>query len=275
MFIPNRRDVPRLLISLQPSKITIMKNFYIVLFLAVALFTSCVPKKEVVYLQGTQTSQNSVSNYEPLIQKDDLLFINVSSSQVEAVAPFNLDSQMKDSGAQGGYSNHKQSYLVDNKGNIEFPILGTIAVSGFSINDLRDFLKDRLKPYVTDAVINIRIINFKVTVVGEVNNPGMVTTDTQRFTLFDALAKSGDLTLYGKRDNILIVRDFQGMKTYNRVDITQADFVNSPFYYLDQNDFIYVEPKKSRIDSTAIGTNIPFIVSIVGILLTTTLILTR
>lgn len=229
-------------------------------------------------MQGTQSASESAANYEPLIQNDDILFINVSSSQAAAVAPFNLDTQGqdKDSGTgQGSYSSQKQSYLVDNKGNIEFPILGTLPVSGYSINELRDVLKNKLKEYVTDAVINVRIVNFKVTVTGEVNQPGVVTTTSQRFTLFDALAMSGDLTLYGKRDNILIVRDFQGVKTYNRVDITKADFVNSPFYYLDQNDFIYVEPRKAKIDSTAIGTNIPFIVSIVGILLTTTLILTR
>ncbi len=253
-----------------------MKNCYLVLFLAVALFTSCVPKKEILYLQGSQGSESGAANYEPLIQKDDILFINISSSQAEAVAPFNLDSQSKEvSSTSSGYTNQKQSYMVDNMGNIEFPILGTIGVSGYSINELRDVLKTKLKDYVNDAVINIRIINFKVTVTGEVNQPGVVTTTSQRFTLFDALAMSGDLTLYGKRDNILIVRDFQGVKTYNRVDITKADFVNSPFYYLDQNDLIYVEPRKAKIDSTAIGTNIPFIVSIVGILLTTTLILTR
>ncbi len=124
-------------------------------------------------------------------------------------------------------------------------------------------------------MINVRIINFKVTVTGEVAKPGIVTTNSQRLTLFDALAQSGDLTLYGKRDNILIVRDFQGVKSYNRVDITRADFVNSPFYYLDQNDLIYVEPRKAKIDSTAIGANIPAIISIVGFLLTTTLLLTR
>ena len=229
-----------------------------------------------MYLQGSQNSQNSSSNYEPLIQKDDLLFINISSSQAEAVAPFNLDSQSKDiTSSTSGFSNQKQTYLVDNMGNIEFPIIGTLNAAGYSVNEFRDFLKNKLKNYVSDAVINIRIVNFKVTVTGEVGQPGVVSTNSQRFTLFDALAMSGDLTLYGRRNNILIVRDFQGIKSYNRVDITKADFVNSPFYYLDQNDLIYVEPKKTKINSTAIGTNIPFIVSVVGLLITTTLIVTK
>lgn len=253
-----------------------MKNQYIALIIIALLTSSCVPSKDILYLQGSQNSQNSSTNYEPLIQKDDLLFINISSSQAEAVAPFNLDSQSKDiTSSNSGFSNQKQTYLVDNLGNIEFPIIGTLNAAGYSVNEFRDFLKKKLKDFVSDAVINIRIVNFKVTVAGEVGQPGVVSTNSQRLTLFDALAMSGDLTLYGKRDNILIVRDFQGIKTFNRVDITKADFINSPFYYLDQNDFIYVEPKKTKINSTAIGTNIPFIVSIVGLLITTTLIVTK
>ena len=253
-----------------------MKNYYLALIVIALLSSSCVPSKDILYLQGSQNSENNSSNYEPLIQKDDLLFINISSSQAEAVAPFNLDSQSKDiTSSTSGFSNQKQTYLVDNNGNIEFPIIGTLNAAGYSVNEFRDFLKNKLKNFVSDAVINIRIVNFKVTVTGEVGQPGVVSTNSQRFTLFDAIAMSGDLTLYGRRDNILIVRDFQGIKTYNRVDITKADFVNSPFYYLDQNDLIYVEPKKTKINSTAIGTNIPFIVSVVGLLITTTLIVTN
>jgi len=251
-----------------------MKNYYFSILLIAILFSSCLPKQEILYLQGSQNSGNNSTNYEPLIQKDDLLFINISSSQSEAVAPFNLDSQSKDvTSSTNGFSTQKQTYLVDNMGNIEFPVLGTLNAAGYSVNELRDLLKNKLKGFVNDAVINIRIVNFKVTVTGEVAKPGVVATNSQRLTLFDALAMSGDLTLYGRRNNILIVRDFQGIKTYNRVDITKADFVNSPFYYLDQNDLIYVEPRKAKIDSTAIGANIPFIVSVVGLLLTTSLIL--
>jgi polysaccharide biosynthesis/export protein len=252
-----------------------MKKLFTSLLLIALVFTSCVPKKDIIYLQGTQNSQNSAANYEPLIQKDDILYINISSLKPEAAAPFNLDAQSKDITVTSGFTTQKQTYLVDNNGNIEFPVLGTISAAGYSVNEFRSYLKGKLNDYVTDAVINVRIINFKVTVTGEVGKPGVVSTNSQRLTLFDALAMSGDLTLYGKRDNILIVRDFQGVKSYNRVDITKADFVNSPFYYLDQNDLIYVEPRKAKIDSTAIGSNIPAIISIVGFLLTTTLLLTK
>src|SRR6478672_3745636 len=225
-----------------------MKKLSIVLLLSALVFSSCVAKKDILYLQGTQNPPSVPANYEPLIQRDDILYINISSRNAEAVAPFNLDSQSKDSGSgTSGFVSQKQTYLVDNAGNIEFPILGTLNAAGYSVNEFRSYIKGKLDAYVTDAVINVRIMNFKVTVTGEVGKPGVVSTTSQRLTLFDALAMSGDLTLYAKRDNILIVRDFQGVKSYNRVDITRADFVNSAFYYLDQNDLIYVEPRKSRI----------------------------
>jgi len=126
-----------------------------------------------------------------------------------------------------------------------------------------------------DPIINIRIVNYKVSVLGEVNKPGTFQITGDRVTLLEVLANAGDLTLYGKRDNILIIRDYLGTKTYNRVDITNADFVNSPFYYLDQNDVVYVEPRKAKIDSTAIGSNVGTIISILGFVITTTILLTR
>lgn len=237
--------------------------------------SSCMSKKKIVYFQGSQDFKNTSLNYEPIIQRDDILFINVSSMVAEAVIPFNLDSKDGTLSASGGFVEQKQTYLVDYNGNIDFPVIGSLSVAGYSINELKILLKNKLTPYVKDPVLNIRIMNFKVTVLGEVVKPGIVTSTSQRLTLLDALASSGDLTPYGKRDNILLIRDFQGLKTYNRIDITKADFVNSPFYYLDQNDMIYVEPRKAKIDSTTFGTNISTIISIVGFLLTTIILITR
>ncbi len=239
------------------------------------LITSCVSKKSIVYLQGNQSSTTSSNNYEPIIQQDDNLYIHVSSSVSEAVAPFNLESKSTVTNNSSSFEALKQSYLVDNVGNIEFPILGTLPASGLTIQKLKANIKEKLLVYVKDPVINIRILNFKISVLGEVNKPGTILVNSQRITLLEALSQSGDLTLYGKRDNILLIRDFQGTKTYNRVDITKADFVNSPFYYLDQNDLIYVEPKKSRIDATAIGPNVTTLISIASFIITTALILTR
>lgn len=254
-----------------------MKKYFIYLLLIISA-TSCVSKKKIIYFQGSQNFNNTSNNYEPIIQNDDMLYINVSSFEPEASAPFNLETlgvdEKKDNNTTAtNFLIQKQTYLVDNNGNIEFPVIGTLAVAGYSIINLKEVLKKKLAIYIKDPVINIRIVNFKVSVLGEVMKPGIISFDSQRITLVDALAKAGDLTIFGKRNNILIVRDYQGIKTYNRIDITAADFVNSPFYYLDQNDVVYVEPSNAKVGSATFGTNFASIVSLLGLGLTIVLIL--
>ncbi|WP_298392019.1 polysaccharide biosynthesis/export family protein [Flavobacterium sp.] len=235
-----------------------MKNYFLYFTIVfVFLFSSCVSKKKFVYLQGAQDFGTVSSNYDPIIQNDDLLSIVVSTLEPDAAVPFNTPS-----------------YLVDNEGKIDFPVVGSIQVAGYSIKELKNMLKQKLASQLVDPVINIRILNFKVTVLGDVLQPGMKTFLNHRVTLFDAIGGSGDLTAFGKRYNILIVRDIQGLKTFNRVDITKADFVNSPFYYLDQNDLVYVEQRKAKIDATALP-NLPLYVSVLSFLLTVTLLVTK
>ena len=224
------------------------------------------------------TGSFQVGDYENRIQPDDVLDINVTSQNPEAAAPFNqqiLYSTMQ--AAQSGQSDSfkKQNYLVDKQGNIEFPILGTTKVSGMSREEFIAMMKKNLKPFVSDAVVYMNIINFKISVLGEVSRPGVVVVNGDRISLLEAIAQSGDLTMFGKRKNVLIVRDEMGVKSFNRIDMTQADFINSPFYYLKQNDVVYVEPRKVKIDSTTFGTNINTTVSILGFVLAATILLTR
>jgi len=234
------------------------------------LASSCLSKKKVVYLQGSQ-NYNSVSvNYEPIIQNDDKISIVVSSNENEAAAPFNLSSITNAADASSG-----MVYLVDNKGNIEFPVIGTLSVSGYSLNELKETLKKKLSVYFKNPpVVNVVITNFKVTVLGDVKAPGIKTFANHRVTILEAIGAAGDLTIFGKRNNVLIVRDFQGIKSFNRVDLTRADLVSSPFYYLDQNDVIYVEERKAKIDATALP-NLPIIVSVFSFLTTIVLLVTR
>ncbi|GAA4076244.1 polysaccharide biosynthesis/export family protein [Flavobacterium cheonanense] len=235
-----------------------MKNyFFYISILFLFLFSSCASKKKFVYLQGSQDFSNVSTNYDPIIQNDDLLSIVVATQEVDAAAPFNLPN-----------------YLVDNEGKIDFPVIGTIQVSGYSTKELKSMLKQKLAAHLIDPVINIKILNFKVTVLGDVANPGVKSFINHRVTLFDAIGASGDLTVFAKRYNILIVRDIQGLKTFNRVDITKADFVNSPFYYMDQNDMVYVEQRKAKIDASALP-NLPIYASIFSLLLTVTLLVTK
>lgn len=248
---------------------------YAIYFLLFVVATSCVPKKKIVYLQGNAGGGNSsISNFEPIIQPDDLLYINVASSNSEASQPFNF--QIGESGGSMSVVDiEKRSYLVSREGNIEFPVLGTLKAAGLTRQEFTDMLRNRLQAYLKDPIINLRFVNFKVSVLGEVNKPGKVESTGDRLTLIEAIAYCGDMTLFGMRNNILIIRDNQGEKTFTRVDITKADFVNSPYYYLKQNDVVYIEPRKAKVDSTAIGGNVTTILTIASFLLTTTLILTR
>lgn len=235
-----------------------MKRYYLYLLVSVLfIFTSCVSKKKMVYLQGEQNTSTSSINYDPLIQRDDRLNISISSLEHEATKPFNINGN---------------SYLVDINGNIEFPVIGTIKVEGYSIENLKALLKERLIIYLKNPVVNISIENFKVTVLGDVGAPGIKSFTNHRVTLFDVIAASGDISIYGKRTNILIIRDYQGIKSFNKVDITKADFVNSPFYYLDQNDIVYVEQRKAKMDATALP-NLPLIISVISFLTTIIILL--
>lgn len=160
-----------------------------------------------------------------------------------------------------------QYYLVDRNGNIEFPVLGKLQVGGLSRTEVLQSLKDKIAVYIKNPIINLRIMNFKVSLQGEVNMPGTYSIASERVTLIEALSMAKDLTIYGKRDNILVIREINGAKSYNRVDITKADFINSPFYYLTQNDVVYIEPNKTKVNASAVGPNTSVIISAASILI--------
>ena len=254
-----------------------MKKKHIILLIFPLIFSSCLSKKNFLYLQGSENFINSSSSYEPIIQNDDRLSIRVNTLEPEASVPFNLDgiksnsSNLTNSSNSANTSNNSSTnnsgYLVDEKGTIDFPVIGTISVAGFTIAQVKIYLKEKLSVYLKDPIINIQLLNFKVTVLGDVASPGIKTFFSNRVTLLDAIGASSDLTIFGKRKNILLVRDFQGVKTFNRIDITKADFVNSPFYYLDQNDVVIVESRKAKIDATALP-NLSLIVSLVSFITT-------
>jgi polysaccharide export outer membrane protein len=227
-----------------------------------------------VYYQGIDgmASQENSNSYEIKIQPDDLLMIIVSADDPEIAMPFNLQvTGIQGSGRQGANAmgqQLQQVYLVDASGFMEFPVLGKLKVSGLSRSEVLQMLQQKIEVYINNPIINLRIMNFKVSVQGEVTAPGTYTVDSERITLIEALSKARDLTIYGKRNNILIIREIDGVKSYNRVDITNADFINSEFYYLAQNDVVYVEPNKNRINGAAIGPNTGVIISVSSLLIT-------
>lgn len=216
-------------------------------------------------------SYDQSTNYEPVLQPDDLLAIIVSTESAEIAAPFNLpEIQSADSDYRG-----LRTYLIDNSGYIDFPILGKVKLGGLTRSEANNKMVAAVSEYVKKPIINLRIVNYKISVLGEVNKPGSYNVVGERITMLEAITLGGDLTIYGKRDNILVIREKDGKKTYNRVDVTKPDFLNSPFYYLSQNDVIYVEPNKTKVNSSVIGPDVYVLFSTLSLLITVVVVLTR
>lgn len=259
-----------------------MKYFFLLkktipFFLILLFLFSCKPREEMVYYQNIDRLANgeNSNSYEIKIQPDDLLLIIVSADDPETAIPFNLSTvsvSTSNTTTSSGIGNAAgsdtlQSYLVDSNGIINFPVLGKLKVGGLTRSEVLQLLNEKISKYVKNPIINLRIINFKVSIQGEVVIPGTYKVSSDRITLIEAISMAKDLTIYGKRENILIIREVNGVKSYNRVDITKADFINSPFYYLAQNDVVYVEPNKVRINSAAVGPNTGVIISITSIVI--------
>jgi polysaccharide export outer membrane protein len=254
-----------------------MKYFFlvkkIIFVLLVLLFFSCASRKDSVYYQNidTMSAPEKQNSYEIKIQADDLLTIIVSADDPETAIPFNLSTISMPSTTNAMASRGQESmqaYLVDVNGMIDFPILGKLKVGGLSRTEVMQLLEAKIAKYIHNPIINLRLMNFKVSVQGEVTVPGTYSLASDRVTLIEALSMAKDLTVYGRRDNVLIIREVNGVKTFNRVDITKADFIHSPFYYLAQNDVVYVEPNKTKINGAAVGANTGVIISVTSLLIT-------
>jgi len=249
---------------------------YSLLLIIVSLLSSCTSKSKIVYLQDidqAKTYEEALS-YEPLLQADDLLSIIVFADNPEVTIPFNLP-QIQGNYEIGNNQAGIKTYLIDNEGYIDFPILGLVKLGGLHRREANAKMVKLVSEYVRNPGINLRILNFKVSVLGEVMRPSTYTIPSERVTLFEALSLAGDLTIYGKRHNILIIREINGVKSYHRVDITKSDFLNSPFYYLAQNDVVMVEPNRTKINSAGVGPNTGIILSSISILITIAVLIFR
>ena len=241
------------------------KQYYLIIFFTFTLF-SCATKDEIVYFQGIEEVEDfeALEQFQPRIAINDVLRIDVSSLNEEVVEPFRLDSGNRSNSGGGGNQNAVMNgYLVDVDGNIRFPVLGEVPVLGKTREELEEYLTSELKEYVTDAVVRVRIVNFKVTVLGEVGGGGVIQVPDERVTIPEIIAMAGGITYNGRRENILIIRDDNGEKTFGRVDITEADVFKSPFFYLQQNDIVYVEPTYRTVKSAGFFTSWQGIVSVI------------
>lgn len=252
-----------------------MKKIILPIVVATVLLTSCASREKIAYYQNIDNTEIVNKKFETTIKTDDLLMIIVSAQDPTAAQPFNLTTNLSvDPQNQAGTAQRQQQlYLVDDNGYIDFPSLGKIRVGDKSKEEVIKELQTKISKYVKDAIINLRIMNFKVTVQGEVQRPGTHRITSERITLLEAISLSGDLTKYGKRNNVLVLREEDGGIKHHRVDLTKANFINSDFYYLKQNDVVYVEPNKVATNSSAVGPNVSVYLSAISLLLTTVAII--
>ncbi len=244
------------------------------LTVSILVLSSCASRKEVVYFQDTGSFETLVdkNSFTPKFKVDDLVNIHVSTLSNEASVPFNLFR----GASEGGIRAEQVDYLIDKEGEIDFPVIGKIKISGLSSEELRVLLREKLSEYLKNPIINIRLRNFSVTVLGEVHRPGTYPVNGERITILEALGFAGDLTVKGVRDNVMVIRDFDGTKVYTRIDLTKKESLSSPVYYLTQNDVVYVEPNQSAITASSLDNRATIAISIASVLITASvLLLTR
>ena len=252
--------------------------YYNALLLTGVLFflSSCASRKDMAYLQDIETNKANADTlqYELKLQPDDLLTIIVSAENPEITNPFNLPFIQANYAIENSQAGIK-TYLIDKSGNIDFPVLGEVQLANLTRVEANKKMVSLISKYIKTPVVNIKILNYKISVLGEVNHPGVFSISSERVTLLEALALAGDLTVYGKRDNLILIREIDGKKSYNRVNITNSDFVNSTFYYLAQNDLILVEPNKTKMNNSKYGPNITSFIAIASLLITTSVLIFR
>ncbi len=238
------------------------KHVLPIVVITMALFLGgCSSSKQVAYFQNSDSVSLAPSKglYNAHILPKDLLTITVSTTDQDAAVPFNLTVP---TAASAGNRNSTaqalmQDYLVDNDGNITYPILGKIHVSGLTKTQTERLISEKIAPYMSkDAkpIVTVRMSNYKISVLGEVGRPSTLTVENEQISILEALAQAGDLTIYGKRDNIKLIReDSLGEKHIYKLNINDANLINSPYYYLQQNDVVYVEPNKAKAHNSEIG----------------------
>lgn len=237
-----------------------VNNLRCILMCMVVVCTACTSTKKVVYLQDAVPlkQQEIEQKYEVIIHNDDLLSVSVNSRDPELVMPFNMPQVSYQLGKTTvGGQQQMLGYLVDINGDIDFPILGTLHVEGLTRMQLTDLIKQKLikGDLVKDPIVTVQFLNFKVSVIGEVASPGSFSISGDRITLLEALGMAGDLTIYGKRDRVAVIRENDGKRTILFHDLRSVDVFNSPCYYLQQNDIVYVEPNRSKAVQSSINQN--------------------
>ncbi len=255
-----------------------MKNFLNLLAIAAVavVFTACSTPKNVAYIQNSDYIDLTRSEmlYDAKIMPKDILTITVNTVNPDAAAPFNLvvanplNTSTRTLATGGG---SLQTYLVANDGTINFPVVGNLKVSGLTKTACEQMIHDKIMKYINETenpVVTVRMSNYKISVLGEVARPGMFTIGNEKVNILEALAQAGDLTIYGVRDKVKLIRENdKGRKEVHTLNLNDADIINSPYYYLQQNDVVYVEPNKVKAQNSSIGSVTTLTISATSILI--------
>jgi polysaccharide export outer membrane protein len=220
----------------------------------VSLVSGCISSRELVYFQDQSATDSIrlVDRFVPTVQPGDILSVRVSSLSPEAASFFNPPSATQPvdrlmTAATITALPELSGYLVNADGTLELPLIGKVPVGGLTTAQASDRIRDKLKTYLKEPTVNIRNQNFRVSVMGEVARPSLFTIPNEKITLLEALSLAGDITIYGRRDNVLLIREVNGQRNFTRIDLTKRDLFRSPYYYLHPNDVIYVEPGRARV----------------------------
>lgn len=248
------------------------------LTLSTLLVSGCTSYQKSLYLQNEQVLNESLEGqlYDFRIMPKDELTIIVSTTDPEASAPFYRKfGQSKDGGSAsttGMQDANLLSYLVDNQGNIDFPVLGMVKVMGLTNRECEALIREKLQPYLKETPnVTVRTSNYKFSVLGEVNAPGTYTTDAEKVTIFEALAQAGDMTLFSVRDDVQLLReDSTGIRRVYHLNLTQANVAQSPYFYLQQNDVLYVKPTKAKVRSNTFNGNASMWITLLGLVTSVT-----
>jgi len=256
-----------------------MSKLFILLSSTLLFLCSCASKKNILLLQDIQdyktTEDTTYSSV--IIKKNDLLSIIVSSVDRKSAAPFNLPAMASVNSDITAVNSQQrmQTYLVNTKGEIQFPVLGSLNLIGKTTIEATDYITNQLLKYIKYPIVNLRITNFKVSVLGEVSRPGIFNISDERITVFEALSRAGDMTIFGQRKNVLVIREENGIKKHHTLDLTSKDVLSSPYYFLQQNDVVIVSPNGAQVQSSASNRNSGLFVSIAGVIIAVISILTR
>lgn len=233
--------------------------FVIICAVIAVQLTSCVSPKSIIYFQGDTLqyrSEKVLHTYTPLIQKNDILSIVVGSLNAESNELFNLPNKFTvvssnyNTAASGGARMQPLGYLVDSDGNIELPLIGKVKIEGLETQAAADHIRAKLEEYLKEPTVVVRNVNFKVSVLGEVARPGVFVIPDEKISLPEVLSMAGDLTVYGNRRAVILIREENDKREHIRLNLTSREIFSSPYYYLRKNDIIYIEPVPARVTST-------------------------